>query len=157
MRNIITSFLVIIFLSTVLLIGCKTETQIDAKPPELVKYQTPQELIKKYYEILYSWSQVEDEAYFYRTNRKEILNNLEIVEVIENENVAIAFIRFSVGTNIYRNALWLRKVENKYWYLISYVSKYTAEDDNNLKDKIEWVEKMVEKKEKWEENSSAKW
>jgi len=157
MKNISNSLLVICLSSLLILFGCESKQQLEAQPPELGKYESPQKLVKKYYEILYSWSQFEDVAYFYRTNRTEILKNLEIVELIENENVAIAFIRFSVGTSVYRNALWFRKIENKYWYIINYVSKYNAEDDNYLKDKMEWVEKMIDKEDKWEENSASMW
>ena len=151
------NFAFISLLTLLLFNGCNTKNELDTINPELARYDSPKELLSKYYEILYSWSQLEDNAYFYRINRAEILNNLEIVELVEKENVAIAFIRYSVGTKIFRDAIWLRKVENKYWYIISYVSKYTAEDDSYLKDKMEWVEEMLEKENNWEENSAEKW
>ncbi len=82
-------------------------------------------------------------------HRDEILKNLEVIDVSESEDYCIAFIRYSIGTDIFREAYWFGKVDEK-WYRIPYFSEYS---DSKPADE-EWFKKMIDRKKKWEEESA---
>jgi len=77
------------------------------------------------------------------------MNNLEVVNVFESGDYGIAFFRYSIGADIFREAYWTGKVNGR-WYWIPYLSEYS---DNKPKDE-EWLKKMTKKKEIWEEASA---
>ena len=86
---------------------------------------------------------------FRAAHRNEILTNLEIVDTSESGDHAIAFFRYSIGTDIFREAYWVGNV-NGMWYWIPHLSEYS---DNKPTDE-EWLKRMMERKEKWEDESA---
>ena len=86
---------------------------------------------------------------FRGANRDQILRGLEVVEKSESGDFGIVFFRYSIGTDIFREAYWLGKVDGK-WYWIPHLSEYS---DSKPADEA-WFEKMVKKKETWEEESA---
>jgi len=81
--------------------------------------------------------------------RDQILRGLEVVEKSESGDFGIVFFRYSIGTDVFRQAYWLGKVNGK-WYWIPHLSKYS---DSKPADE-QWFEKMIEKKEDWEKESA---
>ena len=122
--------------------------------PPIAMYEDPFDLIKKEFTNRWKWSGLYIQSTFWYKNRDEVLKTLEMVDFQQNGRIGIAFLRYSVGTNIFRTIQWVIE-ENKFWYLmISGLSKYNADDYNDSEKFLEWVEKMYEKGEDWEKESA---
>ncbi len=130
--------------------------------PEL-NMDNPEDVVVKWYEAIWSTNAVPhfslfDDAQFFRAHREEIKKTLEVVEVMENGNLAIAFVRYSIGSDLYREVKWLRKVDSSWTINLGYYSKYTdEEDDPVLKGKMDWLKKVIDKKDAWERDNEPIW
>ena len=82
------------------------------------------------------------------THGSEIRKTLELVESSESGNHGIVFFRYSIGTDIFREAYWVGKVDGK-WYWMPNLHYADDEPADN-----EWFEKMKEKKKEWEDESA---
>ena len=141
-------------------VGLTVALRVNARAvvlPQQFCYDDPATMIRKVYENVHRYPDFGAEAYFMYRNRSEVLKTLEIVDVPTNGDLAVAFLRFSVGTRVFRDTHWLRKVDGQYWF-ITYVSKYGAEsEDPNYIQKAEWIAAMEKRKEEWEKGSAAKY
>lgn len=85
----------------------------------------------------------------------EVLETLEITEVREGlddsgNTVSAAFLRYSIGTKVFRDVLWFHKIGNRYARTGHRPSTYSDEEDwgaNALK--------IAEEADTWEENSAT--
>jgi hypothetical protein len=77
------------------------------------------------------------------------LRSLEVVDVSESGDHAIAFFRYSIGTEVFRDACWAGKVDGR-WYLIANLSEYSSDKPKDA----EWFKKMLERRQKWEKESA---
>ena len=125
------------------------------KPSRHPGSRTPKELIQQMYEFNGTINTVTAESDFWQQSRPEILKTFEVVEVVQNSPVALALVRYSVGSKIFREAFWIRKVSNDRWSYEPYISKYS--DDKWVKENTKWIEEMSEKKDTWQKGSASKW
>jgi hypothetical protein len=126
--------------------------------------KVPAELVKEYYrqvkwrlpEPQEAYAYLLDEPNFLRRHREEMLRTLEIAETVETEKVGVCFVRYSIGSDIYREVTWLRKLEGA-WFVCErqYVSSY---GDDPLKDgKPDRAKELIKRTEEWEKNSKERW
>lgn len=80
-------------------------------------------------------------------NRKEIQDTYEIVEVDSVSDVAVAFIRYSVGSNIFRDVEWGERYDGYWFSRSSYFgtnTRFTDEEEERITDlrgrAVEWVD-----------------
>ena len=91
-----------------------------------------------------------------RQHRDEMLRTLEVVETAELDSMAASFTRYSIGANIYRKVVWLRKVDGQ-WRVSqkTYFSEYS--DDPGADWKSEKAKALLSRVKDWEEKSKAWW
>lgn len=152
-HTIVKSYVVIL---TLFYFGCNNQTIT------ITESKTVEQAVKDYYKNMYDWPYglTTDLELFFHYNRNEILNTLEIIEIIEikEKDLAIAFTRFSIGTDIVRRGLWFHKINDSWGKTQSDFFTYGAESIGYKEkdDKVEF-EELLEKKEKWEEDNPDTW
>jgi hypothetical protein len=111
-----------------------------------------------------AWSPTEgepivfDRTKFFEDNRDEILETFEVVDTLKLKNKGAALVRFSVGSDIYRSAIWVRKIDNS-WLpsnnqgFSEYSTEYELMNDR-MQSKADAIIKKVDK---WEEESQDAW
>lgn len=83
-------------------------------------------------------------------NCEEVQETLEITDVRNAGEVTAAFLRYSIGTKVFREALWFRQVEERYALSRDRPTTYSDEDD--------WSRaalELAEEADKWEEESAT--
>lgn len=124
---------------------------------ELRKYRgdagakEPKMLVESMFDRMTDGLALQAEQAFKIKNRSEILKTLEIAEVVQDGDYAVAFVRYSVGSDVFRNSFWLARVGDK-WYWIGYLSNYSKQKPKNE----EWFTKMEEKMKKWDDEGSTR-
>jgi len=111
----------------------------------------PRDVVREIYERTTEGLSLDASQAYRIKNRKEILDTLEIAEVAQNDGFAVAFVRYSIGADIFRKAHWLASVDQK-WYWVSYISESS---DQKPADE-EWFSTMLEKAETWEDEGSER-
>ncbi len=123
---------------------------------------TPDQLVRTYFrdvewrlpepEYMYMTS-IYDRVAFVQAHRDEMLKTLEVVETKESANIGVAFIRYSVGTKMYRKGIWMRKVDGNWRVCQSqYFSTY---GDDPFKDgKPDDAKKLIERVDEWEKGAN---
>jgi hypothetical protein len=89
------------------------------------------------------------DVYIYE-NCDELQETMELVEAKSADGITAVFIRYSVGTKIFRDVVWLRRVRNRYARTFDRPSEYGDTD---------WSEAAIELREEadtWEDES-ANW
>jgi hypothetical protein len=81
-------------------------------------------------------------------NRDEILRTIEVAETSESGNYGIIFFRYSIGSDIFRQAYWITKINNKWYWMPNLEYAYSKPKDG------EWFANMKRKKAKWESESA---
>ena len=110
---------------------------------------TPEDAVRVVQDILTDDIKFEAGQAFLGANRDQILRGLEVVEKSESGDFGIVFFRYSIGTDIFREAYWLGKVDGK-WYVIPHLSKRS----NSKPADEAWFEQMLDKKDAWEKESA---
>lgn len=91
---------------------------------------------------------IQAESVFMAENSEEILETLDIADVSVAGDYAVAFYRYSIGTDIFRKSLPLRMVEGK-WYS-SHDWKYSSNPPSDE----DWLSEVSSRIEEWEEQSA---
>lgn len=119
------------------------------------KATTPEDAIKLIYSTKpkkSALSELIDYNLFWHRHWEEINRTFEVSSVETNDDMAIAFVRYSIGSDIYRKTHWLRKVEGQWTQpLGGYVSEYS--NKRLLKGKEEWFKLVKKKGQAWEKGS----
>lgn len=89
---------------------------------------------------------------FWRAHASEISKTLEIASTNGQGDYMLALVRFSVGDKVFRDGLWLKRFDGK-WYVVPFVSTYKPEAD--IAEHLEWFEKANEKRDAWEKESAS--
>ncbi len=99
---------------------------------------------------------VDAESAFLRKNQNEIIKTLEVLEEVEAEkDVSIVFYRYSVGTTMVKNTMYLRKMDHLFYPYFKYYSKY---DNDPFHDgKGETAKKLLDKAEEWKSGDKIWW
>ena len=124
---------------------------------ELRKYKgdagakEPKMLVESMFDRMTDGLALEAEQAFKIKNRREILKTLEVAEIAQDGDYAVAFVRYSVGTEVFRDSNWLARVGDK-WYWVGYLSEYSKQKPKNEK----WFTEMNEKKKKWDGEGSTR-
>lgn len=108
----------------------------------------PDQVVRAVFDILTDDARFQAVQAYRVDNRDEILKTLEVAETSKSGDYGIVFFRYSIGSDIFREAYWIAKIHNK-WYWMPNL-EYA---DSKPKDGA-WFEQMKEKKEKWEEESA---
>jgi len=85
-----------------------------------------------------------------------MLQTLEVVETAETDNVAVGFVRYSIGATIYRDAVWMRRIDGQWqpaWN--QYFSEY--EDDPFGDGKPDNAKALIKRVSEWEKQSPKSW
>lgn len=104
-----------------------------------------------------SGSYASNATFLYRyENCDEVLETLEIAEVREGlddsgNTVSAAFLRYSIGTKVFRDVLWFRQVGDRYARTRNRPGTYSDEEDWSAE-----ALRIAEEADTWEENS-AEW
>jgi hypothetical protein len=97
-----------------------------------------------------------DRNNFLRLHRDEMLKTLEVVETAETSNVAVGFVRYSIGATVYRDAIWMRKVDGQWRAtLTQYFSDY--EKDPFGDGKPEEAKVLIKRVSDWRGESPKAW
>lgn len=83
-------------------------------------------------------------------NCEEVQETLEITDVRSAGAVTAAFLRYSIGTKVFRKALWFRKVGDKYAVTGDRPMTYSDEEDWSS----EAIE-LAEEADKWKKESAT--
>ena len=106
MRHIIKTLFALTLLSIVF--SCQNNSVKTSK--------TVEDAVREYDKSMYNWQDGPNTVIKAVLNydRHEILNTLEISEIkeIKEKDLAIAFIRYSIGTTIVRQGLWFHRVKD---------------------------------------------
>ncbi len=108
----------------------------------------PNQVIRAVYEILTDEACLEARQAHMAANRNEIMKTLEVTDTSESGDYGIVFYRYSIGSDIFRNAAWIAKVHNKWYWMPNLEYADTKPKDGT------WFEQMKEKKDKWEKDSA---
>lgn len=135
-----------------LLFSCQSNSFTENK--------TVEEAVKDYYKTIFNWTSGpnSDIKVFLNSNRQEILSTLECSEVVEakDKNLALAFVRFSIGTTIVRQGLWFHRLEDN-WTKTGINSLNYSYEYAGYKEKDEELKDLLERKEKWEDENPEIW
>jgi hypothetical protein len=102
------------------------------------------------------FSNIFDHQAFLRAHRDEMLKTLEIVDVTQTDKIAVAFVRYSVGSNVYREGVWMRRVDGR-WRVCS--SQYFSSfgDDPFNDGKPDEAKKLIKRLDDWEKDAKTWW
>lgn len=150
MRNIIAAVALVVSLGVA---GFVAYSRTDAVPTPKEDYgaSEPAQVPEKVMGILTDNIRLYASQAYLAQNREEILKTLEIADVAISGDFGLVFFRYSIGSDIFREAYWTGKVDEK-WYRIYHLSKYS---DSKPAD-ASWFEEMESKKDKWEEGSAVR-
>ncbi len=97
-----------------------------------------------------------DRYSFLRLHREEMLKTLEVVETAETDSVAVGFVRYSIGATVYRDAVWMRRVDGQWRATWSqYFSGY--EKDPFGDGKPDGAKALIKRVSDWNEESPKAW
>ena len=97
-----------------------------------------------------------DRPHFLRKHRDEMLKTLEVVETVETEKLAVSFVRYSVGTTVYRDSVWMRKFDGR--WLISANQYFSEYGDDPFGDgKPDQAKALIKRVDAWEKETANKW
>ena len=164
------SFLYLFFAAT-LVFGCQNSDNQPSVPPEVG--DTPQQIkviadstveatVRSHATTAWcgeglSGTYASNAEFLYRYEHcDEVLETLEITEVREGLDdggnaVSAAFLRYSIGTKIFRDVLWFRQIGDRYAQTGDRPSTYSDEEDWSAK-----ALEIAEEADTWEDNS-AEW
>lgn len=111
----------------------------------------PNDLIPKIYDRLTDQGYLRASSAYQAKHRDEILDTMEVADTQQKGGWAIVFVRYSIGSEIYRKTHWMRRIDGA-WYWLLYLSEYS---DHKPEDEA-WLKEMVKKAEKWEAESSKR-
>lgn len=111
--------------------------------------EKPADVVPKIKSWVFQGANLDASSAFQSAHAKEILNTLEVADTSISGDHGIVFVRYSVGTSIYREAWWVGKVQEK-WYWIPHLSEYSG----SKPDDAQWFKETLNRKEKWEEESA---
>ena len=161
-KTILSSISIIAFI--LLLFSCdkqnKTSTNKYSSPQTLADTSATQTALN-YFEWRYTdFERLErplfsDHDFWFKNHKEEVQETLEVADVLKANNLAIALLRFSVGSDIYREAIWLRKYDGL-WTVSSNQYFSTYGDDPFGDGQPDRAERIIEKEEEWTENSAEK-
>jgi hypothetical protein len=87
---------------------------------------------------------------------QEIRQTLEVVDVVTTEAVAISLVRYSIGPNIYKDSVWLRKVGSAWRYCST--PQFAVWSEDSFEDgQAERAKKMIGRAAAWEKESARRW
>lgn len=75
-----------------------------------------------------------DRPNFVRQHRDEMLKTLEVVDTVQTQNIAVGFVRYSIGATTYHDSVWMRKIDGQWrpaWN--QYFSEYADDPFGDLK------------------------
>jgi hypothetical protein len=97
-----------------------------------------------------------DRPTFLRLHRDEMIKTLEVVETPETPNVAVAFVRYSIGATVYREAVWMRRIEGQWRATLGqYFSDY--EKDPFGDGKPDEAKALIKRVTDWKGQSPKSW
>lgn len=108
----------------------------------------PEQVISAVFDILTDDARFQAVQAHKVANRDEILKTLEVAETSVSGDYGIVFFRYSIGSDIFRDAYWTAKIRNK-WYWMPNLEYADAKPKDGA-----WFEQMKEKKDKWKEESA---
>jgi len=89
--------------------------------------------------------------------RPEVLQTLEVADTLAAADVGLALVRFSLGADIFRKTIWLRKVPAGWlpsWR--QYFTRYDDEYESLADDQQRMVDALLEKAEEWQKESAKR-
>lgn len=153
---------VFVALGVLTISGCQSAANNNGALPTneeqlvIVSDSTMAGAVKKMFEMRYkpvSNFILSAEHRFLHENRDEILNTLEVVEEVDRGFYGVVFVRYSVGVDIFREAIYLKKYGPEWMYTEDqyyYYSEYTDEGQDPFKDgKGSEAKTLIERVEKW--------
>ena len=143
-----TALSIITLVIAVVALALSVHTRLNLHPRLDLGAETPRDVVAKYLSAIANSKVVASNAYW-ASHYEEIMKSLEIADFSESGNYGIVFFRFSIGSDIFRGAIWVYKVNGK-WYRSSDPYSFLGPKPTDK----EWVEKMQAKKEEWEKNSA---
>lgn len=122
---------------------------------------TPFGAVRAWFENYPYWERGQEksvlaESVYYGKIKEELTATLEVVDFLQADEIGVALVRYSIGRNVYRNSLWLREVDSK-WFP-SALQYYSPYGDDPFKDgNGERAKDIIEAAEEWEEESTEQW
>lgn len=119
--------ILLLILSTAVLLGCHRNTSSDSASStakegsiQIVADSTTEGAVHKYVSTAWCGEGLSEAVLtsalgiFRYKNCSEIQETLEVTDVRSAEGVTGAFLRYSVGTKVFRDVFWLRKINGRY-------------------------------------------
>ncbi|MGI8600219.1 MAG: hypothetical protein ACR2KB_13275 [Chitinophagaceae bacterium] len=148
-------FLLFLLASTLIFYSCNN---IKSESATEFKYDnTPLGTLKESYKHNMSNPTAYDARYYFlKKHKDEVLKTLEVVEEVEvQKDVVLIFYRYSIGTDIVKQTIYMRKIDGKYLPYSKYYSSY--EDDPFKNGKPDEGKALLKKAEEWEKNENIWW
>ena len=97
-----------------------------------------------------------DKYEFYRVHRPEILETLEVADSLAVADKGVVLVRYSLGGDIYRSAIWMRKMKD-HWFISLRLSEYSEEYEQYDDETKKRADIVMEKARKWDEEGKDAW
>lgn len=99
-----------IYMALLFTISCNSNSNSPQFPD--LRADSPENAARLYYQFLTSpdYGIYYDETAFYVNHEEEIMSTFEIADIDTVDNIVAVFTRYSVGSKIFRDVFWSRKV-----------------------------------------------
>lgn len=150
-----------IVLAALLIVGCEQKGAITRENPlKSVDNRYMKDLAVGYLKNI--WIPVApanplyDKYEFYREHRPEILETLEVADSLTVADKGVVLVRYSLGGDIYRSAIWMRKMKD-HWFISLRLSEYSEEYEQYDDETKKRADIVMEKARKWDEEGKDAW
>lgn len=151
-------------LAVLLASGCSRSSSSIANSHS-INTSTPQETAKSYVRE-FEWRlpepeyayliDLQDRMLFLKAHRDEMVKTLEAVDFADDGNIGVAFMRYTVGSKVYRESIWMRKMDAK-WTASSRQYYSTISDDPFGDGKPADAKKLISRADEWEKDAKEWW
>jgi len=101
-----------------------------------------------------------DNSHFWKANGQEIVETFAIADSVQipTSELGACLVRFSLGGDMYRTQIWMRKVD-ECWYPCwsQYFSTHSDEFDDLSEENKEVLDEMFERIKSWREDTPQVW
>jgi|GEM_PF-6434602 len=124
---------------------CQT-LQIQSRFAANIPSSDPAATVKSFYAMPFRFASWSAEGVEWLAHRSEIIKTLEVVSVKPRNSYALALVRYSIADKIFREGVWLKKVNDK-WCIVPYLRLYEPEPE--IADDKEWFENASKEADSW--------
>jgi len=116
---------------------------------EWVRYDLEQDA--QWSQMYHPWSL---DAEYWRQHRAEIEKGIEVVDEEQADDIRAVFYRYTVGSKVFKNVLWMRRIGDVWWSTYEYFSSYA--DDPFSDGQGARAKQLIERVQTWQQESAKR-